>query len=138
LSKAQKLALKAVKEATKKYKDISVAVDEGFSHPEDEDCFPEMGYHSVNIVRMDLYVDPFLPEVLLYAPDKHGKLKLVGVEYFVPDVGQLHPTYFGIPMDGPMEGHGGPMPWHYDLHFWVHKKNPNGDFEPWNPKVSCD
>ena len=136
LSKAQKLALKAVREATKKYKDVEKALADGFLPT--EDCVPEMGYHYVNLNRLleDTYVDPFLPEILLYARDKHGELKLVGVEYFVADMDQPPPTYFGIPMDGPMPGHGNDI-WHYDLHVWLFKKNPEGMLEVFNPKVSC-
>jgi hypothetical protein len=26
---------------------------------------------------------------------------------------------------------------HYELHFWLYKKNPSGMFSPFNPDVSC-
>jgi hypothetical protein len=36
-----------------------------------------------------------------------------------------------------MEGHEPGMPIHYDLHAWVWKHNPSGDFAQFNPEVAC-
>ena len=42
-----------------------------------------MGFHLIKGDLLDRTVDPAQPEALVYAPDKHGKLKLVAVEYVV-------------------------------------------------------
>jgi hypothetical protein len=36
------------------------------------------------------------------------------------------PSVFGLPFDGPMEGHNAFMPRHYDLHVWIWHHNPSG------------
>ncbi len=82
----------------------------------------------------DPVFNPTEPEVLLYAPDKHGNMKLVAVEYIVIDVGQPRPSFGDYPMD--IGGTPVPVP-HWSLHVWVHKDNPNGVFAPFNPTVAC-
>jgi len=76
------------------------------------------------------------PELLLYEPEKNGKLRFVGVEYIVPftDIPSTAtpPTLLGqefaqVPEFGV-----------WGLHIWVGRHNPSGIFTPWNPKVSCD
>ena len=47
-----------------------------------------MGHHWTNQSLVDAVFDPLQPEVMLYAPDKNGKLKLVAVEYIVINTGQ--------------------------------------------------
>jgi hypothetical protein len=102
-----------------------------------------MGIHYVNPSLMGPGIDPLRPEILLYAPDSNGNLKLVGVEYFQADADQDlgtdsdRPTLFGQAFDGPMAGHGPGMPIHYDLHVWLFEANPSGTFAIWNPAVSC-
>lgn len=36
-----------------------------------------------------------------------------------------------------MLGHGPGMPVCYDLPVWIYEKNPLGQLQPWNPKVTC-
>ena len=93
-----------------------------------------MGFHWVNHSLADPAFDPLRPEALLYAPNAHGKLKLVGVEYIVIDVGQPAPTFAGQPFN--VGGTPVPVP-HWSLHVWVHKSNPSGLFAPFNPDVIC-
>jgi len=96
-----------------------------------------MGFHFGNpkvglgdgTVRVDR------PQLLLYEPEKNGKLRLVAVEYTVPlglwqsaDPPKLFShefkvnTTFGI----------------WALHAWVWEDNPSGMFNDWNPRVNCD
>jgi hypothetical protein len=151
----------AVKAATARYHSFHQAEKAGYS-VEGEPCVasPEgaMGIHAVNgTLAMDQAVDPLHPEIILYVPDKHGKLRLVGVEYwmvalantetgpqpwFGPDPPPLgfftpQPSVLGQPFDGPMEGHNPSMPWHYDVHVWLWADNPSGFFAPFNPTLSC-
>lgn len=136
-----------VKAATARYHSLDEALRAGYSG-EHEPCVSSpagtMGFHYVNAALVaDPAVDPLNPEILLYAPDKHGKLVLVGVEYLVFDADQDlatdgdRPSVLGQSFDGPMPGHAPGMPIHYDLHAWVWSDNPSGDFAPFNPTLSC-
>jgi hypothetical protein len=132
--------LAAVRAATAKYHNIDAAIADGYI-PTDH-CIDQpgsgMGYHFFNPgLGGDLVNDPLKPELLIYVPDGHGGKRLGAVEYFQADMGQAHPTIFGQPFDGPMEGHEPGMPVHYDLHVWLWQHNPDGVFAPWNPSVSC-
>lgn len=152
--------LRAVKHATAQYHAVANAEHDGYvqASPCEQSPAGGMGYHYVNqALALDPAIDPLRPEVLLYAPDRNGKLRLVGVEYFAvalantpsgpapwfgptpPPAGFFNPapTLFGQTFDGPMAGHAPQMPWHYDLHAWVGERNPSGTFAPWNPRVHC-
>ena len=139
--------LAKVRAATAKYHSLARAQADGYS-VEDEPCVvsPDgtMGIHAVNGPLIgDPTIDPLRPELLLYVPGPNGKLRLVGVEYFKVDADQNlatagdRPSLFGVPFDGPMEGHAPGMPIHYDLHVWIWHHNPSGMFPMWNPKLAC-
>lgn len=97
-----------------------------------------MGIHYIQPeLAADPALDPDRPEILLYEPDERGRLRLVGVEWWTPDLGQERPEVWGVPLDGPMAGHNPDMPVHYDLHVWVWKHNPSGVTASWNPAVDC-
>lgn len=134
--------LASVRQVTAKYHDVNKAIADGYvpnPHCIEVPGLGGMGHHYLNPeLASDLSVDPLKPELLLYAPAGNGKLKLVGVEYFVANVGQEKPpTVFGHPFDGPMAGHEPGMPEHYDLHVWTWEANPNGIFAQFNPNVRC-
>ena len=93
-----------------------------------------MGYHWVNGSLVDPTYDPLNPEALLYATGAGGKLRLVGVEYLVLNVGQPIPM-FG---DEPFDVGGAPLPVpHWTQHVWLYEDNPLGIFAPFNPNVTC-
>jgi hypothetical protein len=93
-----------------------------------------MGHHWVNDDLVDPVFDARNPEALLYAPDKNGKMKLLGVEYIVINTGQPAPTFGGEPFNVG----GTPIPAaHWSLHVWLGKPNPSGLFAPFNPDVDC-
>ncbi len=102
-----------------------------------------MGYHYVNYALAAQPADPLRPSVLVYVPGDDGRLRLGAAEWFTVDADQDlatdddRPTLFGRPFDGPMLGHEPGMPVHYDLHAWLFQPNPEGVFQPWNPRVSC-
>ena len=101
-----------------------------------------MGIHFLNPSLISPAPDPKRPTILLYEPDAHGKLTLVGAEWFVPLATGIieRPQLFGREFDGPMEGHEPLLPQslhHYDLHVWLWKPNPSGLFSPTNPLVKC-
>jgi hypothetical protein len=137
--------LQAVRAATAKYSDVSVALADGYIPVSGCEASPAgtMGIHYLNPRLAAPGVDPLHPEVLLYLPNGKGSVKLVGVEYFQADADQDkstssdRPSLFGQGFQGPMDGHNPQMPIHYDLHVWVHEANPAGVFAQWNPAISC-
>jgi hypothetical protein len=135
----------ALKAATEKYKDVEVALADGFM--KDDMCVSSpagvMGYHYANPKRLEAAPDVTKPPILVYQPDGKGGRKLVAVEYFQADKDQNlktdddKPSLYGLKFDGPMLGHTPGMPIHYDLHAWVWQDNPAGMFAQFNPKGSC-
>jgi hypothetical protein len=96
-----------------------------------------MGFHYGNLgyIQDGGVVDLLQPELLLYEPEKNGKLRFVGVEYIVPftdhPASAAPPTLLGQPFaQVPEFGVWG-------LHIYVGRENSSGIFAPWNPKVSC-
>jgi hypothetical protein len=89
------------------------------------------------------------PAILIYEPQADGSLALVAVENLVfkwawADAGHKEPPNFhGVKYelmeDDPRtkvdEAH--MFEPHYDLHVWLFRHNPNGEFAPFNPNVSC-
>jgi hypothetical protein len=154
----QKLA--DVREATAAYHDEIVALNDGFRTG--SDCVASAaglgfaGIHYLHSIRTrDIKVNELEPDILLYEPQKDGSRRLIGVEYWAPVlskgvawrggenepppvVDNPAPMLFGRPMEGPMPGHTPGQPWHYDLHVWLWRHNPNGIFENFNPRVTCE
>jgi hypothetical protein len=98
-----------------------------------------MGYHYFNAELMaDLTTDALAPEVLVYAPDEDGELRLVAVEWVVrgqnsnPPGVSSPPSVLGTQMHILVPAVG-----FYIMHAWVWKPNPAGMFADWNPEVTC-
>ena len=139
--------VKVVREATRRFRDASVAEAEGYgllfgcvSGPD----WGAMGLHYVNLpLVLDGELDAARPEIVIYEPTPDGGVRLTGADYLVfadawhanhPETPQLmgqlmhlfeSPNRFGLPA-------------FYTLHVWAWKDNPNGTFVNWHPKVSCD
>lgn len=149
---AQQLA--AVREATKKYRDIDQAVEDGFFPV--SPYVPGMGFHFTD--RLPPFgTDPLDPPVLVYFPngsydpapeeeldpDRMDDLVLGAVEWLVPGDQTGDPPNLFADEDSPRalattEEHG----WHYEtdldftgLHAWVHRGNPAGVFHSTNPTI---
>ncbi len=143
---ANRNLIQAVRNATARFQDVSVAEHEGYAlqfgcvtGPD----FGAMGLHYVNgpLVASGV-IDAAHPQIVLYEPIAGGRLQLTGADYLVladawnathahaPELmGQIFqffdaPNRFGLP----------PF---YTLHVWAWKPNPNGAFVNWHPKVSC-
>lgn len=94
-----------------------------------------MGFHYGNTALIDGTARVTEPELLLYEPEKNGRLRLVAVEYIIPY--NFHsrsaepPELFGqkFQRNDTFQLWG--------LHAWVWKENPSGVFASWNPRVSC-
>ena len=119
--------LSEVRQVTAKYHDIEKAIEDGYEVG--SPLVPNMGVHYVNEGLLgDGVVDPLTPEVLVYAPKKNGKYKLVAVEYLT--IGGERPTLFDQQFDV------GPFPGSFALHAWIWQGNPLGLFNPTNPNVA--
>ncbi|MET8503388.1 hypothetical protein ABZV60_01890 [Streptomyces sp. NPDC004787] len=130
--------LKKTYEATKKYTSEQAAIADGYQRTDvcvEEPGLGGMGYHYVKPANIGS-TDPTKPAAVLYAPNhKTGKRELVAVEWVVPNTGQPRPVLFDHPFDGPADIP--PVGNVYTLHAWIYKKNPEGVFTPYNPRVHC-
>jgi hypothetical protein len=136
--------LKKARAATKRFRAFASAKAAGYVL--DTECVADpdaggMGFHAFNERLMaDGRLDPRRPEILVYAKNRYGRLRLVALEYFAADADgdsstDDRPRLFGQRFDGPVSGPGdAPI---YLLHAWVHKRNPAGMFAPFNPRVRC-
>ena len=103
-----------------------------------------MGFHYLNGALLDTTIDPAQPEVLVYAPDEHGRLRLAALEYVVFQVpwtdehGAAIPVLFGEAFHVVGEGNRYEVPAFFALHVWLWQPNPAGTFADFNPNVSCD
>jgi hypothetical protein len=105
-------------------------------------CFidPElggMGFHFAKGSTIDGHLNELEPEVLVYEPEKDGRLQLVAVEFIIPfqiapENGPA-PTLFNGRAFTPFHDNGV-----WGLHAWLFKNNPSGMFANFNPTVNCD
>ena len=131
-----------VRNATAKYRDINVALADGYAPATPCVSGPNsgaMGVHLINAALLSKEVNAETPEALIYEPLANGSMRLVGVEIItfasdwvdevpVLDGHLLHyvgaPNRYGIPA-------------FYEIHVWAWRNNPDGAFADWNPRVSC-
>ena len=146
---AQQSALvKVVREATERFKDVTVAEREGYSLMFRCVSGPDwgaMGLHYVNLpLVLDDVLDPTRPEIVIYEPTPGGKLPLTGADFlvFADTCSESHPGTTPQMMGQLLHFFEAPnrfgLPPFYTLHVWAWKDNPNGTFVNWHPKVSCD
>ncbi len=128
--------LAKVRSATARYHNIANAIEDGYvdiNLP-----VPNMGEHYLKGSLVDATFDLEKPELLVYAPSPNGGLRLVAVEYAVPVA--LSPDapdgFTGEEDDWHIfEGGPGPEDDLWTLHAWVWYHNPDGMFNPTNPRV---
>jgi hypothetical protein len=85
--------------------------------------------------RFDGRPQPNAPEILVYAPDQSGRLRLVAAEFAVPFdawTSDNPPELFG------QQFHRNRLFGLWVLHAWIGKVNPSGVFAEYNPLVVCD
>jgi hypothetical protein len=138
--------LNAVRNATARFQDVSVAEEEGYALQFGCVSGPDtgaMGLHYINGALVSKgEIDAAHPQIVIYEPAANGGLRLIGADFLVfadawhakhsapPELmGQLFhlfeaPNRFNLPA-------------FYTLHVWAWKDNPNGAFVNWHPKVSC-
>ncbi len=126
-----------VRAATTAFHDIAIAHAAGFPTAT-PDCLSAatggMGQHYLDRRLLDDQLEVEKPEILLYAPTRDGKQKLVAVEYIVPLSkwqDQRPPRIFGQSLKRSDEL----KLWY--LHVWAWEQNKEGLFADWNPAVKC-
>jgi hypothetical protein len=132
-----------VRAATDRYRDINVALHDGWVPATPCVSGPSEGAMGVHFVLQSRLGDGVLnanePEALIYQPVSRGALRLVGVEFIA-----LASEVQGAPS---LEGHllnyvGEPnrygLPPFYEMHVWAWEDNPKGSFADWNTNVTCD
>jgi hypothetical protein len=95
-----------------------------------------MGFHYGNTALINGTATVENPQLLLYEPDKNGKVSLVAVEYIIPY--SFHPRDAEPPVLFNQKFQQVDSFQLWGLHAWVWKENPSGMFAPWNPNVNCD
>jgi hypothetical protein len=129
--------LAALRAATAPYHEIETAVAAGFTKI--TGCLSDpvkggMGVHYGLVSRFDATPEFNAPELLVYEPEKNGKLRLVAIEFAVPFdawTSEEPPVLFG-------------QTFHQNftfglwvLHAWIWKDNPSGLFTDYNPQATC-
>jgi hypothetical protein len=134
--------LAALRQATVRFHDFDAAKAAGYTD-EVTNCLDDlpagaMGYHYGNDAYIqDPVPDVRKPELLMYEPDKHGRMQLVGVEYIIPYTLVPASTDPAPTLFGGVSFHHNDAFGIWALHAWVWKENPGGVFADWNPKVTC-
>ena len=95
-----------------------------------------MGFHYGNTDLIDGTASVDKPQLLLYEPDKNGRLSLVAVEYIIPYT--FHARDLAPPVLFGQKFKQNDTFQLWGLHAWVWKHNPSGIFADWNPNVNCD
>ena len=144
--------LSIAKGATARFNSLVQAGEAGYGLPPEgplHECIASfdntgaMGFHYINGNLLDGVIDPAAPEALVYAPDKHGKLKLVALEYVVfadAWASSEPPMLFDQMFMFTPAPNRYAIPAFWSLHAWIYKDNPtvpDGMFAPFNPDVSC-
>jgi hypothetical protein len=137
-----------VRRATARYKDINVALNEGWVPATPCVSGPNSGAMGVHFVKPERIGDGVLradkPEALIYEPMSNGSMRLVGVEFI--ELAEVWDASSGGKQPV-LEGHllnlvSGPnryaLPAFYEIHVWAWEHNPSGSFADWNNQVSCD
>jgi hypothetical protein len=144
--------LREARTATRHFRDLRAAKAAGYGPLVDAKgiaCIDmpgmgAMGIHYVNSMLVgDAEVNPTTPEALVYEPRRHGRLRLVALEYVVfqsawDAVHSTPPSLFGHRFDFTPSPNRYGLPAFYSLHAWIWKHNPAGTFAMWNPRVHCD
>jgi hypothetical protein len=123
--------LARVKRATERYRNLDRAVAD--SYADINVVLPNMGSHFLKATFLDGKFDAERPELLVYSPDKHGKLQLVAVEYAIPlDSSATAPEGFPGSADVWFPNQTFRL---WTLHAWIWKENPDGVFNATNKRV---
>jgi hypothetical protein len=138
-----------VRAATARFRDINVAMAEGWVQGTPCVSGPDTGAMGVHFVMPSRIAAGVLkadePEALIYEPLPGGSFRLVGVEFIVlASVWQSQNPAGGTPaLEGDLMNYiAAPnrygLPAFYELHVWAWQDNPKGSFADWNTAVTCE
>jgi hypothetical protein len=138
-----------VRAATARFREINVALAEGFVQGTPCVSGPDTGAMGVHFVMPSRISGGVLqadqPEALIYEPESDGSFRLVGVEFIVlSSVWQsTHAAGTTPALEGDLlnfvdapNRYG--LPAFYELHVWAWENNPKGSFADWNTHVTCE
>ena len=136
-----------VRRATAKYRDINVALGEGWVQATPCVSGPNqgaMGVHFVLPSRLDGELKAKEPEALIYEPQANGSMRLVGTEFIVlvADWEKTNPPDSRPALEGQLTNLVGEpnrygLPAFYEIHVWAWEDNPLGSFADFNTEVTC-
>ena len=139
--------VKEVRDATKDFRDVKVAMGAGYASLGSCVTGPERGAMGIHYAKGELIgdgvIDASTPELLIYE-QRGSRLFFVGVEFLVladqwnaghpggdpPVLMGQHFQFVGTPNRYR-------LPAFYELHVWAWRDNRFGTFVDWNPDVSC-
>jgi hypothetical protein len=138
-----------VRDATARFRDINVAIAEGWVQGTPCVSGPDTGAMGVHFVLSARIAAGVLkadqPEALIYEPLANGAFRLVGVEFIVlASVWEKQNPAGGTPaLEGDLLNYiSAPnrfgLPAFYELHVWAWENNPKGSFADWNTAVTCE
>ena len=120
-----------VRTATTQYATLDAALAAGYA--DIDVVMQNMGHHYLNADLLDATFQVDAPEILVYAPDAGGTMRLVAVEYAVPfSLAEVAPEGFTGDADVWDSNETFEL---WTLHAWVHRDNPDGVFASHNPTV---
>jgi hypothetical protein len=140
--------IEKVRNATARYRDINVALAEGWAPATPCVSGPDAGAMGVHFTqparKSDGTVSGDAPQFLIYEPMADGAMRLVGVEFLVT-VSDWENKNGAVPavLEGnlmnlvPTPNRYG-LPAFYEMHVWAWEDNPKGTFADWNTRVNCD
>jgi hypothetical protein len=137
-----------VRSATARFRDVNVAMAEGWAAATPCVSGPDAGAMGVHFNqparKADGSVSPDAPQFLIYEPMSDGAMRLVGVEFLVTVSDWENKNGAGpAVLDGnlmnlvPFPNRYG-LPAFYEMHVWAWEDNPKGSFADWNTRVNCD
>ena len=161
-----KSAFDAIRATTEKYKDVKVALADGYQRDPMNICetpahmgvIQDLGAMGIHYVRPDLlgigkdqtrldvtraHADFNQPAGLIYEPQPDKSLALVAIENVVSATTwettghNGPPTFFETPFRLRPANSGMQTASQYELQIWLYRDNPSGMFAPYNPNVTC-
>jgi hypothetical protein len=132
LTSQQRKLVNTLRDVTEEYRSLAEAKEDGYKKVTacvEKKGVGAMGFHYAKNSLIDGKTDARKPEVLVYMPDKHGRYKLVAVEFL--STAKTRPEIAGVKFDN------GPFPGTFALHAWIWRENPDGMFAAYNPDLRC-
>jgi hypothetical protein len=137
-----------VRNATARFRDINVAVAEGWAPATPCVSGPDAGAMGVHFNQPARQADGTVaggaPQFLIYEPMADGAMRLVGVEFLVTvsdwenKNGKVPAVLDGNLMNLITSPNRYGLPDFYEMHVWAWEDNPKGAFADWNTRVSCE